>query len=89
MSTQNLPERIQNLIGMIDQAIAQVEGGEMIDLAGLDDEVQAVCEAAENPALEEMEMVDEKMDEMIGKLEELSDALDNFEHAEEDGEDEE
>jgi hypothetical protein len=86
MSEQTLPERIQNLIGMIDQAITQVEGGEMIDLANLDDEVQAVCEAAENPAIEEMEMVDEKMDEMIGKLEELSDALDKFEHTDEDDE---
>lgn len=86
MSEQTLPDRIQNLIGMIEQAITQVQGGEMIDLAGLDDEVQAVCEAAETPAIEEMEIVDEKMDQMIGKLEELSDALDSFEHADEDDE---
>lgn len=88
MSEENLPARIDNLIGMIEQAIAQVQGGEMIDLAGLDDEVQAVCEAAETPALEEMEIVDEKMDQMIGKLEELSDALENFEHDDEEDEDE-
>lgn len=84
MSEQTLPDRIQNLIGMIEQAITQVQNGEMIDLASLDNEVQAVCEAAENPAPEEMEAVDERMDAMIGKLEELSDALDNFEHSDED-----
>lgn len=86
MSEHSLPARIQNLIAMIDQAIAQVEGGEMIDLEGLDSEVQAVCEAAENPALEEMEQVDEKMDQMIARLEELSEALDNFEHTDDDKE---
>lgn len=86
MSEQSLPDRIQNLIGMIDQAIAQVDGGEMIDLEGLDNEVQAVCEAAETPALEEMEIVDERMDLMIARLEELSEALDNFEHTDDDEE---
>lgn len=87
MSAHSLPDRILHLIEMIDQAIAQVQSGEMIDLEGLDDEVQAVCEAAENPALEEMEIVDERMDMMIARLEELSETLDNFEHTDDgDGE---
>lgn len=86
MSEHSLPDRIQHLIEMIDQAIAQVDGGEMIDLEGLDNEVQAVCEAAENPALEEMEIVDERMDLMIVRLEELGEALDNFEHTDDDEE---
>ncbi len=86
MSEHSLPDRIQHLIEMIDQAIAQVDGGEMIDLEGLDNEVQAVCEAAENPAPEEMEIVDERMDLMIARLEELGEALDNFEHTDDDEE---
>ncbi len=86
MSEHSLPDRIQHLIEMIDQAIAQVDGGEMIDLEGLDNEVQAVCEAAENPALEEMELVDERMDLMIARLKELGEALDNFEHTDDDDE---
>lgn len=87
MSAQSLPDRIQNLIEMIDQAISQVDAGEMIDLEDLDNEVQAVCDAAENPAPEEMEIVDERMDLMIARLEELSEALDQFEHSDDDEED--
>lgn len=86
MSAQSLPDRIQNLIEMIDQAISQVDAGEMIDLEDLDNEVQAVCDAAENPAPEEMEIVDERMDLMIARLEELSEALDQFEHTDDDEE---
>lgn len=86
MSAQSLPDRIQNLIEMIDQAISQVDAGEMIDLEDLDNEVQAVCDAAENPASEETEIVDERMDLMIARLEALSEALDEFEHTDDDEE---
>lgn len=85
--SENLIGRIQALIGTIDLAIAQVKGGEMINLDDLDDEVAAVCEAANEVEPEEMEQTDEKMDLMIAKLEELSQALDEFEHTDE-GEDE-
>ncbi len=78
--TDNLPARIQNLIDKINQAIEQVENGDLIDLGEMDDEVAAVCEAAQEPAVEEMEEVDEKMDEMIARLEELSEVLDSFDH---------
>lgn len=81
-----LPDRIQALIHTIDQAIAQVQSGDMINLDDLDDEVAAVCEAAESPSPEEMEMVDEKMDLMIVRLEELSQAIDEFEHPEDESE---
>ena len=81
-----LPDRIQALISTIDQAIAQVESGEMINLESLDQEVAAVCEAATSPEPEDAPLVDEKMDMMIVKLEELSQALDEFEHTDEDEE---
>lgn len=81
-----LPDRIQALINTIDQAIAQVESGEMINLESLDQEVAAVCEAATSPEPEDAPLVDEKMDMMIVKLEELSQALDEFEHTDEDEE---
>ncbi|QQG35859.1 MAG: hypothetical protein HYS17_10205 [Micavibrio aeruginosavorus] len=76
----SLPARIDTLIGNIEEAIRQVENGDLIDLGDLDDEVAAVCEAAHEPAPEETEEVDEKMDLMIKRLEELSSALENFEH---------
>lgn len=79
-----LPDRIQALIETIGQAITQVTAGEMINLDDLDNEVAAVCEAANEVAPEEMEAVDEKMDLMIAKLEELGQALDEFEHTDED-----
>lgn len=81
-----LPDRIQALISTIDQAIAQVESGEMINLEALDQEVAAVCDAATSPEPEDAPLVDEKMDMMIVKLEELSQALDEFEHTDEDEE---
>ena len=81
-----LPDRIQALINTIDQAIAQVESGEMINLEALDQEVAAVCDAATSPEPEDAPLVDEKMDMMIVKLEELSQALDEFEHTDEDEE---
>lgn len=78
--SDSLSERIQALIDTINQAIRQVQNGEIINLDDLDDEVSSVCEAAANPPLEEVEQVDEKMDLMIARLEELSQALDSFEH---------
>lgn len=89
MTEQSLPDRIQALIDTINQAIEQVENGELINLDDLDDEVQAVCEAAEEPDPNEMELVDERMDQMIAALEELSQAIDEFEHPEDEDEDEE
>ncbi|MFN3827076.1 MAG: hypothetical protein ACK4NR_05550 [Micavibrio sp.] len=75
----NLPARIQNLIDRIEQAIEQVRNGEIINLDDLDEEVASVCEAAHEPAPEETEEVDEKMDLMIASLEHLSQVLDEFE----------
>ncbi len=87
--SEELPARIQALISTINQAIAQVQGGEMINLDDLDREVAAVCDAASDPALENAAQIDEKMDMMIVKLEELSQALDEFEHTDEDEDEEE
>ena len=84
--SDSLPDRIQAVIDRIDQAIAQIENGEMINLDDLDDEVAAICEEAYEPAPDETELVDEKMDLMIERLEELSQALDEFEHTDEDEE---
>lgn len=89
MTEQSLPDRIQALIDAINQAIEQVENGDLINLDDLDDEVQAVCEAAEEPESDIVELVDEKMDQMIAALEELSQAIDEFEHPEGEDEDEE
>lgn len=75
----NLPARIQNLIDRIEQAIEQVRNGEIINLDDLDEEVSRVCEDAHEPAPEETEEVDEKMDLMIASLERLSQVLDEFE----------
>lgn len=87
--TMSLPDRIQALIEKVSQAIERVENGELFDLGEIDEEVLGVCEAAENPPVEEMELVDEKMDEMMARLEELATALDEFEHTDEDEEDKE
>lgn len=84
--SDSLPDRIQAVIDRIDQAIAQIENGEMINLDDLDNDVATICEEAHEPAPEETELVDEKMDLMIEKLEELSQALDEFEHTDEDEE---
>ncbi len=84
----SLPDRIQVVIDRIDQAISQIESGEMINLDDLDNDVAAICEEAHEPAPEETEQVDAKMDLMIEKLEELSQALDEFEHTDEDDEEE-
>lgn len=86
MTEQSLPDRIQALIDTINQAIEQVENGDLINLDDLDDEVQAVCEAAEEPPSDVVELVDEKMDQMIAALEELSQAIDEFEHPEDEDE---
>lgn len=87
--TDNLPDRIQALISTIDQAIAQVENGEIINLEELDQEVAAVCDAATSPEPEDAALIDEKMDKMIVRLEVLSQALDEFEHTDEDEDEEE
>lgn len=78
--SNSLPARIEALIRTIEEAIRQVENGDLIDLGDMDDEVAAVCEAAQEPAPEETEEVDDKMDVMIRRLEDLSSALENFEH---------
>ena len=84
--SDSLPDRIQAVIDRIDQARQQVESGEMINLDDLDNEIAAICEEAHEPPPDETEMVDEKMDLMIAKLEELSQALDEFEHTDDDEE---
>lgn len=88
MNHDDLPQRIQNLIDRIQQAIDQVNQGDIINLDDLDNEVAAVCEAAQEPPAESVEAVDEKMDLMIARLEQLSQALDEFEHTDKDDQDE-
>lgn len=68
-------ERFTALIGVIDNALAAIEGGTMPDLGTLDSDVAALCREVEKADAALAQGVQPLMAEMIGKLDQLAQGL--------------
>lgn len=70
--------RLSELTNFIIECTEKVEGGEMVDLKGLDDEIASLCERTVGLPPEEAQAVQPAMAEMIARLEKLGQALKNY-----------
>ena len=74
----HIDARLKELTDFIVDCTEKVEGGEMVDLKGLDDEIASLCERTVALPPEEAHAVQPTMAEMIAKLERLGQALKNY-----------
>ena len=77
-TVDEIKTRMQELIEFISQANETIQGGEMVDLMGLDDEVASLCDRTLALPPEHAVIVQPLMAEMISKLESLGETLKDF-----------
>ncbi len=70
--------RLTELTNFISECTEKVEGGEMVDLKGLDDEIAGLCERTVALPPEDAQAVQPTMADMIARLEKLGQALKNY-----------
>lgn len=75
---QQIETRMKEITTFIEQATDTVRAGKMVTLHHLDDEVAALCESAVALPPEEAGHLQAPMGEMIGKLEALATALQDY-----------
>lgn len=71
-------EQFRDLIDFVEKAIEQVKGGAMPDLSDLDGKVSKLCVAVENADKDIGEAVQPLMSEMIAKLDQLAQELNDY-----------
>ncbi len=77
-NTATITQQLHDLTSFINDALARLEKGEVINLSHLDDEVDSLCgQAIELPPAEAAK-IQEPMAIMINKLEQLGIALKDF-----------
>lgn len=75
LTEDEVREGLDNLIAEIDTARLLIQRGTMLELAGMDERVTTVCEAAKSlPEAQAARMVD-RMETLVAQLEELAAAL--------------
>jgi phage host-nuclease inhibitor protein Gam len=85
-TAQELQNRLDSLIGFVNQAKEQVESGELANLGSLDKDVSQLCNDVESSEPEVAQAVSEKMAEMVSSLEELANSLKTYqENVQDDG----
>ena len=67
--------RLQEKIDFLDEMTARVRGDQIVNLDGLNDDVTSLCEQIEASTPEIAHRTEQKMAEMIGKLETLAGEL--------------
>ena len=75
---EDIQARMRDICDFILSSAAQVDSGEMVNLAGLDDDVASLCERALALPPEEAAQVQPLMAEMISNLERLGQALRDY-----------
>lgn len=75
---EQIETRMRDITAFIEQSADSVRAGRMVTLHHLDDEVAALCDAAITLPPADAKTVQPLMATMIGKLEELSSALQDF-----------
>lgn len=73
-----IEQRKRDITVFIEQSVQQVREGRMVTLHHLDDEVASLCDAAVTLPPVDAKHVQPLMAEMIGKLEQLSAALQDY-----------
>jgi len=71
-------QRLQELVSFVDDSLAKLQGNEMPDMADLDVKVSGLCQDIETADSETAQQLQPLMSEMIGKLDELAQALSEF-----------
>lgn len=71
-------EELRNLIAFVEESLGKVQGGEMPDLGDLDGKVSTLCQNIETAENEIAQQLQPLMGEMIGKLDELAQALSEY-----------
>lgn len=74
----NIITRMRDICDFIDDAAARVDAGEMVNLAGLDDDVASLCERTVNLPADDAAQIQPFMADMIGKLDRLGNALKDY-----------
>ena len=75
---EQIETRLTEITAFIIESTEKVEGGEMVDLSGLDDEIASLCERTVALPPEMAQAVQPTMAEMIAQLEKLGAALKNY-----------
>lgn len=80
-SRDQIETRLDELTAFIEEAAASVQDGKMVGLHHLDDEIAGLCDAAVALPPNEAARVQPKMATMIKRLEELANALKDYQQA--------
>ena len=75
---QELDRFMLEQIEFIDETIARTRADELTDVTALNENVNKICAAAEKIDDSEDKLIERRMAEMIGKLEELAQELQAF-----------
>ncbi len=78
ISRDQIESRMRDITAFIEQSTQTVRGGRMVVLHHLDDEVAALCDAAIALPPADATKIQPLMAAMIGRLEELASALQEF-----------
>jgi hypothetical protein len=77
-TTEELESRLDNMIEFVTDATGQVETGTLANLGTLDKDVTQLCNDVEASPPEVAQSVSAKMAEMVSKLEQLAQALKEY-----------
>lgn len=71
-------EQFRDLISYIEESTEEINSGKMADLTNMDHKVAALCESVENADTEVARSTQPLMAEMIAKLDQLAQALNDY-----------
>lgn len=80
MNSEEIQKRLRELNDFILESARTVQNGEMVCLGDLDGEVASICDSLVTLPPEEAAQIQPLMAEMIGNLERLGEALQNYEN---------
>lgn len=80
-TAEDIIEDMKKLMNYVEESQKTIEDGEMVDLQGLDKDVEALCKEALQLKPEQEQDVQLVMREMITKLEALAQSIETFKNS--------